>query len=266
MKTIALLSGGKDSIYNMMHCVADGHTMVCIGHLYPPQNIEELDSYMYQSVGHIALPYIAQCLELPLYQRQIHGTSRNIEYEYETCDNDEVEDLYILLKDIISNHHPDLEAISVGAICSNYQRIRVEHVANRLGLHVLSYLWGKDQINLMHGMINIGIEAIVLKTATMGLSKEHLGKSIKSLFPTLLSLHSKWNINVAGEGGEYETLVLDCPLFKKRLVLDDFYCVIHRDIPDAPVTLLTPTSISFKDKSCESDEWKDIILSEINQK
>lgn len=262
MKTVALLSGGKDSIYNMMHCVANGHDIVCIGHLYPPQNIEELDSYMYQSVGYRALPYIAQCLDLPLYSRQIYGTSKNTEYEYDTCDEDEVEDLYLLLKQVISNHS-DLEAISVGAICSNYQRIRVEHVANRLGLKVLSYLWEKNQINLVKEMINIGIEAIVIKTATMGLTKKHLGQSIKSLLPTLLSLHNQWNINVAGEGGEYETLVLDCPLFKKKLLLNQFQCIIHRDIPDAPVTFLIPTSISLQDKISDNS-WQDIILSKIN--
>ena len=32
-------------------------------------------------------------------------------------------------------------------------------------------------------------------------------------------LHRKYGIHVCGEGGEYETFTLDCPLFKKRIVM-----------------------------------------------
>ena len=33
--------------------------------------------------------------------------------------------------------------------------------------------------------------------------------------PTLRKLNSKFGMNVCGEGGEYETFTLDCPLFRK---------------------------------------------------
>lgn len=261
MKTLALLSGGKDSIYNMMHCMAHGHTIIGIGHLCPPDSVEELDSYMYQSAGHSVLPLLAQALELPLYQRTIQGTSKLLSYDYETCPGDEVEDLFLLIQDVIQNHCPDLEALSVGAIASNYQRIRVEHVAERLGLRVLSYLWGKDQVSLVQGMIHVGIEAVLIKTAAMGLSGKHLGQTIEAMFPTLLELKKKWDIHVAGEGGEYESLVLDCPIFKRRLVLEQVECLVHRDTLDAPVTLLIPKRISLADKPASDTDWKQALLS-----
>jgi diphthine-ammonia ligase len=69
-------------------------------------------------------------------------------------------------------------------------------------------------------MINDGMNAIIIKVAVIGLEpNKHLGKSIKEMFPVLVALKDKYGINVCGEGGEYETITLDCPLFKKRIVL-----------------------------------------------
>uniref|UniRef100_H3BD87 Diphthamine biosynthesis 6 n=1 Tax=Latimeria chalumnae TaxID=7897 RepID=H3BD87_LATCH len=97
------LSGGKDSCYNMMQCVAAGHQIVALANLRPAENkdtcscADELDSYMYQTVGHQAIDLYAEALELPLYRHTIQGSSVDIGGEYTKCEGDEVEDLYHLL-------------------------------------------------------------------------------------------------------------------------------------------------------------------------
>lgn len=69
-------------------------------------------------------------------------------------------------------------------------------------------------------MIRCEVDAIVIKVAALGLDpKKHLGRSLSLLQPHLLKMHEKYGLNVCGEGGEYETLTLDCPLFKSRLVV-----------------------------------------------
>jgi diphthine-ammonia ligase len=35
MRVAALVSGGKDSVYNMMQCVAEGHEIVALANLHP---------------------------------------------------------------------------------------------------------------------------------------------------------------------------------------------------------------------------------------
>lgn len=35
MRVVALVSGGKDSSYNMMKCVAEGHDIVALANLHP---------------------------------------------------------------------------------------------------------------------------------------------------------------------------------------------------------------------------------------
>ncbi|KAJ1559495.1 hypothetical protein HK405_010427, partial [Cladochytrium tenue] len=124
--------GGKDSCMAMMHCVANGHEIVALANLHPPDGgRDELDSYMYQTVGHDAVSLLGECAELPMVRRAITGGARATGPDYdatnaETAD-DEVEDLYALLADVKARF-PDIEAVSVGAILSNYQRVRVESV------------------------------------------------------------------------------------------------------------------------------------------
>ncbi|XP_039160727.1 uncharacterized protein LOC108956159 isoform X2 [Eucalyptus grandis] len=54
----------------------------------------------------------------------------------------------------------------------------------------------------------------MVKVAAMGLNPEkHLGKDISFLYSYLHKLKELYGINFCGEGGEYETSTLDCPLF-----------------------------------------------------
>ncbi len=71
-------------------------------------------------------------------------------------------------------------------------------------------------------MIESGLHAVMIKVAALGLDpRKHLGKSIAQLEPHLLRLAADYGSHVCGEGGEYETLVLDSPLFTHaKVVLD----------------------------------------------
>ncbi|MED6255625.1 diphthine--ammonia ligase [Ataeniobius toweri] len=61
-----------------------------------------------------------------------------------------------------------IEAVSVGAILSDYQRVRVENVCLRLGLQPLAYLWRRDQESLLSEMIKSDLYAILIKVAAFG--------------------------------------------------------------------------------------------------
>ena len=55
---------------------------------------------MYQTVGHHAIDLYAEAMELPLYRRTIVGSSVSQGKVYEMTATDEVEDLYLLLKQV----------------------------------------------------------------------------------------------------------------------------------------------------------------------
>ncbi|CAH0625375.1 unnamed protein product [Chrysodeixis includens] len=236
MRTVALISGGKDSCYNMMQCVGAGHTIVALANLQPIHK-DEMDSYMYQTVGHQGIDLYAEAMGLPLYRENITGNAISQGRTYDPTENDEVEDLYRLLSKV--KNELDIEAVAVGAILSDYQRIRVENVCRRLGLVSLAYLWRRNQKELLQEMIASGVEAIIIKVAALGLDPRiHLGMTLRDIQPHLLLMQDKYGLNVCGEGGEYETFTLDCPLFKKKLVVNDKELVIHSDDAVAPVGYL----------------------------
>nr|XP_028577484.1 diphthine--ammonia ligase isoform X1 [Podarcis muralis] len=250
MKVVALISGGKDSCYNMMHCVAAGHQIVALANLRPAENKEgtdELDSYMYQTVGHHAIELYAEAMGLPLYRRTIKGTSVETGKVYTRCEGDEVEDLYKLLKHV--KDEEGVEGVSVGAILSDYQRVRVEDVCKRLTLQPLAYLWRQNQETLLKEMISSNLQAIIIKVAAFGLDPDkHLGKTLDEMEPYLLELSEKYGVHICGEGGEYETFTLDCPLFKKKIVVDLSEVVVHSADAFAPVAYLRLLKLHLEDK------------------
>ncbi|XP_045107874.1 diphthine--ammonia ligase-like [Portunus trituberculatus] len=218
MRVVGLVSGGKDSCFNLLQCVAAGHQVVALANL-APNHTDELDSYMYQSVGHMGVEMYAEAVGVPLFRRVIQGSSLNTtSITYNPTEGDEVEDLYLLLKEV--QEKCEVDAVSVGAVLSDYQRVRVENVCSRLGLVCLAYMWRRDQSELLQEMVACGLDAILIKVAAIGLHpRKHLGKSISQMMSYLEKMKEKYHVNVCGEGGEYETFTLDCPLFRKRIVV-----------------------------------------------
>lgn len=149
MKFIALVSGGKDSCFNILKCQQHGHELVALANLCPEASgPDDLDSYCFQTVGHQMLPLYPACMNVPLYRKMFSGTSVARDLQYVKADGDEVEAMHALLA-YVRSKHPDVEGVSSGAIASDYQRFRVEHVCGRLGLVSLAYLWHQPQVELL---------------------------------------------------------------------------------------------------------------------
>jgi diphthine-ammonia ligase len=242
MKVVALISGGKDSCFAMMEAIKFGHEIVALANLSPPLDTDELDSWMFQTVGHRAVSAYSECMHLPLFRRTIKHAARStaLSYTYAGDDDDEVEDLFALLAAIKSSI-PDVEGVCSGAILSSYQRLRVENICSRLGLQSLAYLWQRDQSELLVEMVEAGVGAILVKCAAMKMNASHLnGECIDARAIGMFERwHDEFGFNVCGEGGEYETFTLRCPLFRRTAIrLDRFEVVVHSDDAFAPVAYL----------------------------
>ncbi|XP_020849526.1 diphthine--ammonia ligase isoform X3 [Phascolarctos cinereus] len=257
----------------MMQCVSAGHQIVALANLRPAKNqgaghyargwgckdknetvgSDELDSYMYQTVGHQAIELFAEAMGLPLYRQTIKGTSVETGRIYTRCEGDEVEDLYELLKYV--KEKEEIYGVSVGAILSDYQRVRVENVCKRLDLQPLAYLWRRNQEDLLREMISSDIQAMIIKVAAFGLDPDkHLGKTLDQVESDLCELSKKYGVNICGEGGEYETFTLDCPLFKKKVVVDSSEVVLHSADAFAPVAYLRFLELHLEEKQLESPD------------
>ncbi|CAO4361576.1 unnamed protein product [Caenorhabditis nigoni] len=249
MEVVGLISGGKDSCYNLMCAVREGHKIVALANLHPPKDSDsdELDSYMYQSVGADGVELYGEAMGLPLYRREISGQAKNQKANYEKTDGDEVEDLFELLTEVKKNH-PEVKGVSAGAILSSYQKVRVEDVCRRLDLTPLCFLWEKEQNSLLSEMVENCVDAVLIKVAAIGLGEKHLGKTLADMAPIMKTLQDKYGVHPCGEGGEFESFVRDCPLFKKRIVIDETETVTHQDDPVAPVFYLRLKKMHLEDK------------------
>ncbi|NXI68971.1 DPH6 ligase, partial [Anseranas semipalmata] len=120
----------------------------------------------------------------------------------------------------------------------------------RLNLQPLAYLWHRKQEILLKEMISSNIQAIIIKVAAFGLDPDkHLGKTLDQMEPYLLELSEKYGVHVCGEGGEYETFTLDCPLFKKKIVVDSAKVVVHSADAFAPVAYLRFLKLHLENKA-----------------
>ena len=115
-----------------------------------------------------------------------------------------------------------IHGIVTGALRSNYQRERVEDICEALGLKSFSPLWNMEQDVEMRHIINLGFEVVLSSIAAEGLDKSWLGRKLTiNDVDKLIVLNKKVGLNIAGEGGEFESLVVFGPMFNKRIKILD---------------------------------------------
>lgn len=202
-KFVALISGGKDSFFTIQTLLDLNYSLeACI---YIKSG--DIDSYMYQTAGQEIIDAYQTVLDVPLYIFETDKIAINKDLIYKETNEDEVEIIFNALSSLKKRH--DFKFVSSGAIKSTYQLERVKNVCQRLNLIPLSPLFNRNQTELFN-LINNTLDAIFVKIASSELDPSIIGKKLSEI------QHLNFD-NKCGEGGEYETLVLDAPFFRKRL-------------------------------------------------
>lgn len=205
---------------------------------------------MYQTAGHTLISLYALALRIPLYRGQISRRGAlNLERNYSfslpekgnsSNDEDETESLLSLLRRL-KESHPDASAICSGAILSTYQRTRIESVALRLGLVPLAPLWEypflpRQNQEAPEGLLEdvglVGLKARIIKVASGGLDEGLLWGDLsdRKIMHKVKSGVGRFGGSVLGEGGEYETIVVDGPrgVWKGGISVDENRLVVRR--------------------------------------
>jgi diphthine-ammonia ligase len=209
MRVAALFSGGKDSMFAVYIAQQYGWDVTSLVTVYPKVQ----DSWMFHSLNIYLAELLAEALDIPLVKKFTQG-------EKET----ELKDLEALLQGL------DVDGVISGAIASEYQRTRIERICDELGMKSFTPLWHKNQELLLRDQRSAGFHSIIVGVFAEGFDASWLGRPLdEEAIDALVRLHEKYGINIAGEGGEYETLVLDGPLFTKKLVIDESVKEWNRD-------------------------------------
>ncbi|ODS42344.1 MAG: hypothetical protein MSIBF_03185 [Candidatus Altiarchaeales archaeon IMC4] len=200
MKLCSLFSGGKDSVFSLyiglkQHEVAALLSMVS----------ERDDSYMYHTPNIKLTKYSSEAIGIPLVSKPTKGAPPA-----------ENEDLFEALSGIKDEF--GIEGICVGAVHSNYQYKIVSDICRKLSLEVFAPIWQRNHADVMRDFVGAGFEALIVNVAADGLDESWLGRKIDTeTIAQLEKMEKKFGLDAGGEGGCYETLVIDGPIFKKRL-------------------------------------------------
>ena len=201
MKVAVLFSGGKDSTYAAWLAKKEGHELVCLITLHS----ENPDSYMFHTPSISKTEKQAGLIGLPLITKVTKGIKE-----------EELRDLEDAIKSAIKAYQ--IEAIVTGALYSVYQASRIQKICDKLKIECLNPLWHKNEFEYLNELIKNNFRVIITAVAAYPLNGSWLGREIDDKFiQKVTEIADKYKIHPAGEGGEFETFVLNCPLFIRPL-------------------------------------------------
>ena len=197
MKVAALFSGGKDSTYAAYVAVQRGWDLASLITVVPT----DPESMMFHVPNIHLTPLLAEAIGRPhILERAAPG---------------EPGELDALARAI---RRADVDAVVVGAIASDYQHSRVNRVGDELGIRVFAPLWRQDPGSLLRDYLESGMDIRFVACAAEGFTPSWLGRRLDAAARNdLLNLHATRGVHPCGEGGEFETIVLDSPMHCERI-------------------------------------------------
>ena len=201
LKLASLFSGGKDSTYSIFDMIKRGHDVVCLISIQSLTN----DSMLYHFPNIHLTEILATAIDLPL--RNFQSKVPNL--------SDEILILEKALVSIVDEF--GIQGIVHGGISSKFQKRSFDGVCNKLGISVFSPLWNLEPSNYLHKMIDQDFEIVIVSVSALGLGREWLGTVLDhNNLKKLEAVSLRYGFNLNFEGGEAETIVVDCPLYKKK--------------------------------------------------
>jgi len=205
MKLAVLFSGGKDSTYATYLAKKNGYEISCLISIVSKNK----ESYMFHTPSIERTKEQAKVMGIPLIVQKTKGKKEI-----------ELNDLEKAIKRAKEKYK--IQGIVTGAVESVYQSSRIQRICDKLNLECFNPLWQKDQFELLEDLLKNKFKVIVTGVFAYPFDESWLGREINRKFiKEIKELNEKYKINPAGEGGEFETFVLNCPLFKKELKIKD---------------------------------------------
>lgn len=200
MDVAILFSGGKDSTMALFNAIEAGEN---VKYLLSMKSRND-ESYMFHVPNIHITDLLSQALDIPIISAETDGIKE--------------EELKDLKREFDNLKNLGVEAIYTGALFSVYQKSRIEKLCAEVGLKAVSPYWHVDELEYMRKIVALGFKVIICGVAAWGLDESWLGRVIDDeAIDELVEINEKYQVNIAFEGGEAETLAIDGPIFKKRI-------------------------------------------------
>ncbi len=194
MSYIGSWSGGKDSCFACYRAMCRGYDISYLVNFIS----KEYKRVSFHGTESKLIQLQAEALGLPLLQKETTGNG----YEQE-------------FKEAVRSLIPKgIKGMIFGDIYLQEHKDWVERVCGELGIEAVEPLWREEPERILLDFINRGFEAIIVSAKVDLFGEEWIGRKIDRDFFNYLKENS---IDICGENGEYHTLVVDGPMFKKKI-------------------------------------------------
>ncbi|WP_076459462.1 diphthine--ammonia ligase [Limosilactobacillus caccae] len=194
MKFAMAYSCGKDSTLALHKMIAQGHTPVA---LIVMINQQVGRSYFHGADDQLLAAY-SSALEIPLIRCQTDGTDYAVAFE----------------RGLAQAKAKGAVAACFGDIDLQQNRQWEEERCEHRGLAAVFPLWHCDRRQNVYDLLAHGYKCLIKSANTNLLPKTIAGKSLDE---ATIAVMKKANIDICGENGEYHTLVIDGPIFRRPL-------------------------------------------------
>jgi ABC transporter with metal-binding/Fe-S-binding domain ATP-binding protein len=205
----SLFSGGKDSSWALYRALEDGLNVTRLVTVHPGDG-----SYMYHVPATELASLAAESVGIDLLEIDPDDLGAAAATDSAAQGDAELEPLEAALRGL------PLTGVTAGAVESEFQTSRIEAMCERLGLDLYAPLWRRDPVALAEEMLDAGFEILIVQVAAAGLDESWLGRSLDAeALDELLALNERYGVHPLGEGGEFETLVVDGPHMDRHIEL-----------------------------------------------
>lgn len=200
MKVIASWSGGKDSCFAYYKALAEGYEVSYLVNFIS----RELRRVSFHGTRAHLISKQAQAIGIPLVQYTVPPDMSLYEQTFK--------------KAVSALKRKNIEGMVFGDIYLQEHKDWIERVCGELGITPLLPLWGMASERVLSDFIKAGFEAVIISAKSDIFDEKWLGQRINhTSLLGLKKLAEEKGLDVCGEQGEYHTLVVDGPLFRKRL-------------------------------------------------
>jgi diphthine-ammonia ligase len=213
---ISLFSGGKDSAWALYRALERGLNVERLVTVHPTG-----DSYMYHVPATELAGLAAESIGIPLVDVEPADFEADAATDSSAQGDDELEPLEAALTELDAELPGGIAGVTAGAVESEYQTSRIEGMCDRLGCDLFAPLWREEPRELADAMLEAGFEIRIIQVAAHGLDESWLGRTLDAeALAELEELNEEYGVHILGEGGEFETLVVDGPHMDRRIDLE----------------------------------------------
>jgi ABC transporter with metal-binding/Fe-S-binding domain ATP-binding protein len=212
---VSLFSGGKDSSWALYRALEEGLDVSRLLTVHPAG-----DSYMYHTPATELAALAAESVGVDLVEVSPDDFGADDVDDAGAQGDAELEPMEAALGEIAAEDEFDLAGVTAGAVESEFQTNRIRAMCDRLEVDLFAPLWQRDPVELAEAMLDAGFEIRIVQVAAYGLDESWLGRRYDAeALDDLIALREEYGVHPLGEGGEFETYVVDGPHMDRRIDL-----------------------------------------------